>query len=129
MNTKETGYRVQEYNIPVKRYCQFIEITDCPDLIAKYRECHDKEHAWKEIIDGIRSVGILEMELYITGNKVVMIVETPVDFEWQAAMNKLSRLPRQAEWESFVSAMQGCNETATSDEKWQLMDRMFYLYR
>lgn len=125
---KHDGYPVRPFNRPVKRYCQFLEITDCPELIAGYVKCHDKEHAWKEIIDGIRQVGILEMELYILGNKVVMIVETPLDFDWQTAMSKLATLPRQAEWESFVAGMQGCDPSATSDSKWQLMDRMFYLY-
>lgn len=125
---KENGYPTKCYEVPVKRYCQMLEVTDCPELIAKYRECHDPNHAWQEILDGIRSVGILEMEMYISGNKVFMIVETPLDFEWREAMTKLATLPRQAEWESFVAVMQGCDPNATSDQKWQLMERMFYLY-
>ncbi|MDY4625675.1 MAG: L-rhamnose mutarotase, partial [Prevotella sp.] len=40
----------------------------------------------------------------------------------------LATLPRQQEWETFVSAFQQCAADATSDEKWQMMDRMFYLY-
>ena len=122
------GYPVRQFKEPVKRYCQIMEITDCPELIAKYRECHDSHHVWAEVLEGIRSVGILEMELYIFGNKIVMIVETPLDFEWHSAMAKLATLPRQAEWESFVAVMQGCDPSATSDQKWQLMERMFYLY-
>lgn len=124
----EKGYPVRQYNVPVKRYCQFMEISDCQELIRKYRECHDEKHSWKEIRNGIKNVGIFEMELYIIGNKVVMIVETPLDFNWDEAMERLAGLPRQAEWESFVAAMQGCDPNATSDQKWQLMERMFYLY-
>lgn len=122
------GYPVRQFDGPVKRYCQFLEITDSQELIEKYRQCHDSEHHWKEIRDGIREVGILEMELYIIGNKVVMIVETPLDFDWTEAMKRLSALPRQAEWECFVAAMQGCDPHATSDSKWRMMERMFYLY-
>lgn len=128
LDKKYDGYPVKSFGQPVKRYCQFLEISDCPELIARYVQCHDREHSWKEIRDGIREVGILEMELYIIANKVVMIVETPLDFDWQAAMARLATLPRQAEWESFVAVMQGCDPEATSDSKWQLMDRMFYLY-
>ena len=124
----EDGYPVKSYSEPVKRYCQILEISDNPELIRLYRECHSHEKSWKEIRDGIRSVGILEMELYIFGNKVVMIVETPLDFDWKSAMAKLATLPRQAEWEAFVSQFQGCDGNATSDQKWQLMERMFYLY-
>ena len=126
-NAKD-GYPVKGYSEPVKRYCQILEITDNPEMIRLYRECHSREKSWKEIRDGIRSVGILEMELYIYGNKVVMIVETPLDFDWKTAMEKLAGLPRQAEWEAFVAQFQGCDANATSDQKWQLMERMFYLY-
>lgn len=125
---KLNGYPTRSYNQPVKRYCQFLEITDCPELIARYRECHDSDHSWKEVRDGIRAVGILEMELYIIGNKVMMIVETPLDFDWTTAMARLAGLPRQAEWERFVAQMQGCDPEAPSSGKWHLMERMFYLY-
>lgn len=124
----EEGYPVKTYKEAVKRYCQILEITDNPELIRLYRDCHSRGKAWKEIRDGIRSIGILEMELYISGNKVVMIVETPLDFEWKSAMAKLAALPRQAEWEAYVSQFQGCDAKATSAQKWQLMERMFYLY-
>ncbi len=126
--TPEDGYPIKSYREPVKRYCQILEVSDNPELIRLYRECHSRSNAWKEIIDGIRSVGILEMELYIFENKVVMIVETPLDFEWKSAMAKLATLPRQAEWEAYVAKFQGCDANATSDQKWQLMERMFYLY-
>lgn len=126
--TKNTGYRSNEYGIPTKRYCQCLELRDNQELIAKYREIHDEEHVWKEVIEGIRKVGILEMEIYIAGTHLVMIVDTALDFDRNTAMAKLATLPRQAEWEAFVSEFQGCAKDATSDEKWQLMDRMFKLY-
>ena len=112
----------------VKRYVQFLEISDDPELMEQYRKWHSEEYHWKEIRDGIRQVGILEMEIYMLGNKLVMIVDTPADFQWEEAMNRLASLPRQAEWEAFVSKFQGCAADARSDEKWQPMERMFRLY-
>lgn len=125
---KEEGYPVKYQGRPVKRYCQFLEISSDPELIKLYKECHSESHIWKEIPDGIREAGILEMEMYLTGNKVVMIVETDLDFEWDSAMARLSTLPRQAEWEAFVSRLQGCDPKATSSQKWTLMERIFHLY-
>lgn len=122
------GYRTKEYGQPVKRYVQTMELKDDDRLIKKYREAHDSEHSWQEIRDGIRQVGILEMEIYIVGNRLVMIVDTPIDFNWEEAMRKLATLPRQQEWEEYVARFQCCDEKATSDEKWQMMERMFYLY-
>ena len=112
----------------VKRYVQFLEISDDPELMEQYRKWHSEEYHWKEIRDGIRQVGILEMEIYMMGNKLVMIVDTPADFQWEEAMNRLASLPRQAEWEAFVSKFQGCAADARSDEKWHPMERMFRLY-
>ncbi len=112
----------------VKRYVQFLEISDDPELVAQYRKWHSEEYNWKEVRDGIRAVGILEMEIYILGSKLVMVVDAPADFEWDEAMNRLATLPRQAEWEAFVSQFQGCSAEARSDEKGRPMERMFRLY-
>ena len=71
------GFRVKEYDGPVKRYCQTMDLKDNPELIKEYRKRHSEENAWKEILNGIREVGILEMEIYILGTRLVMIVETP----------------------------------------------------
>lgn len=126
--TPQTGYRVKEYRQPVKRYCQTLELRDNPELIKEYRHRHSREHAWREILDGIRQVGILEMELYILGTRLFMIVETPLDFDWDTAMARLATLPRQAEWEDYMAEFQLVKQGLSSAEKWQLMERMFYLY-
>lgn len=125
---KTEGYKVKSCSQPVKRYCQTLSLRDNPELIEAYRKAHSKEESWPEIRAGIREVGILEMEIYILGSKLFMIVETPLNFDWDKAMAKLATLPRQAEWEEYVAKFQQCAEGATSDEKWQMMERMFYLY-
>lgn len=125
---KTEGYNVKSYSQPVKRYCQTLSLRDNPELIEAYRKAHSKEESWPEIRAGIREVEILEMEIYILGSKLFMIVETPLNFDWDKAMAKLATLPRQAEWEEYVAKFQQCAEGATSDEKWQMMERMFYLY-
>ena len=122
------GYKQKNYTCKTKRYVQTLELRDNPDMIKEYRKWHSEEYHWKEIRDGIMAVGILEMEIYILGTRLVMIVDTPEDFDWQTAMDKLATLPRQAEWEAFVARLQGCRADARSDEKWQMMERMFYLY-
>lgn len=66
--------------------------------------------------------------IYICGNRLFMIVETPIDFDWESAMAKLATLPRQQEWEDFVSIFQQCRKGELAKEKWSMMERMFYLY-
>lgn len=127
--TTEKGYKSKVYDQPTKRYVQILDLkSNDSQLIQGYRQAHDKDHFWKEIGEGIKSVGILEMELYILGNRLVMIVDAPLDFDWDTAMARLATLPHQAEWEAHVAQFQGCSAEATSDEKWKMMERMFYLY-
>ncbi len=122
------GILQKHYDFPVKRYVQTMDLKDDPQLIEAYRKAHSESQIWKEILEGIRSVGILEMEIYILGNRLVMICDLPADLDWDEAMNCLATLPRQAEWEAHVAQFQQCREGDTSNEKWKMMERMFHLY-
>ncbi len=122
------GYKQKKYDVAVKRYVQQLDLHADEEAIQAYRKLHSAQCHWKEIRDGIRAVGILEMEIYISGNRLVMVVDAPEDFDWQTAMNRLATLPRQAEWEELVGRFQRCGQAAASDEKWHMMERMFYLY-
>ena len=127
MDTKKTGYPLKKFDFPTKRYCQTLDLKDDPALIAEYVDRHSDAKRWQEIIDGIRSVGILEMEIYLIGTRLFMIVETAMDFDWDTAFARLATLPRQAEWEEYMTIFQVSKPGATSAEKWKLMDRIFRL--
>ncbi len=122
------GYSIKEYKQPVKRYCQTLDLKNEPELIAEYRKMHSQGRIWPEILAGIREIGILEMEIYLFDNRLFMIVETPLDFDWETAMKRLNTLPRQQEWETFVSTFQQTTSQASSNEKWKMMERIFHLY-
>lgn len=123
------GYPQQNFTQPTKRYCQTLDLRDNAELIAEYRKRHSEVEAWSEILEGIREVGILEMEIYILGTRLFMIVETPLDFNWDEAMARLNTLPRQEEWEEYMSIFQNVKPGQSSAEKWQMMERMFHLYK
>ncbi len=125
---KTQGYKTKEFKVPVKRYCQTLDLKENEELIRLYRQAHDKEHFWDEVKEGIKEVGILEMEIYILGSRLFMIVDAPLDFDWDEAMERLSKLPRQEEWEDYVARFQECSSGAKSSEKWRMMERMFHLY-
>ena len=125
---KNEGYPQQVFEKSVKRYVQTMDLKPDSALIEAYKERHSEGSVWKEILAGIREVGILEMDIYILGTRLVMIVETPLDFDWDSAMARLATLPRQQEWEEYMACFQDCDPTATSDEKWKMMERMFHLY-
>ena len=107
----------------MKRYCQTQTVINDPELIKNYIEVHS--HVWPEVIEGQRQVGILDMQIFIKDNVLFMICDTVDDFNWKRDMARLATLPRQAEWEAYVAKFQGCRPDARSDEKWQLMTRIF----
>lgn len=82
------SYKVKEYNLPTKRFCQTLELKNDPALIEEYRRLHSQE----------------------------------------TSMAKLAGLPGQSEWERLMNKYQACEPGSSSSEKWQQMERMFYLY-
>jgi L-rhamnose mutarotase len=112
-----------------KRYCLTLDLKNDSTLIREYRHWHMSENIWPEIPKGIREVGIVDMEIYLLGTRLFMIMETAPGFDFDRDMAKLSGLPRQKEWEAFVAKFQQSLPGARSSEKWKLMDRIFKLPR
>jgi L-rhamnose mutarotase len=110
-----------------KRYCKTLQLENDPALIEEYKKIHAMGAAWPEITQGMKEVGIIDMEIYLAGTTVFMIMDAAKDFDHVEAMKKLAALPRQGEWEAFVSKYQKCSTRASAEEKWQLMERIFKL--
>jgi L-rhamnose mutarotase len=110
-----------------KRYCKTLELRNDPKLIEAYKKAHSKGHVWPEITQGMLEVGILDMEIYITGTRLFMIMDTVPDFDHDKAFAELANKPRQTEWEAHMAHFQDASAEASADEKWQLIERMFKL--
>jgi len=119
---------VASNELPVfKRFCKTLSLKEDAQLIEAYKKVHAPGAAWPEITNGMREVGILDMEIYLQGTRLFMIMETVPDFDHDSAMQELAQKPRQSEWEAYVSRFQQSPEEATADEKWQLMERIYKL--
>jgi L-rhamnose mutarotase len=108
-----------------KRFCKTLELRNDPALIAAYKKAHAKGQAWPEITQGMKEVGILDMEIYLSGTKLFMIMDTIPDFNHDRAMADLAQKPRQSEWEAHMAQFQNTSAEASADEKWQLMERIY----
>ena len=65
----------------MKRYCQTLELYDDKELIEAYVAEH--AHVWEEVKAGIREVGITDMQIYIDGNRLFMIMDTTDEFDME----------------------------------------------
>jgi L-rhamnose mutarotase len=112
-----------------KRYCKTLSLEDDPQLILEYKKVHSHGNTWPEITQGMIEVGILDMEIYILGTRLFMIMDTIPEFDHDRDMAELATKPRQSEWEAFVSRFQKTTSGATAGEKWQQMERIYKLDR
>jgi len=110
-----------------KRYCKTLKLQNDPNLIEQYKKAHGPGAVWFEITEGMREVGIVDMEIYLCGTSLFMIMDTLPDFEHDRAMKELSGKPRQSEWEAYVSQFQRAPEGSAADEKWVMIERIYKL--
>ncbi|MDR7210698.1 L-rhamnose mutarotase [Flavobacterium piscis] len=102
-----------------------MELRNNLELIEAYKKAHAKGAAWPEITQGMKEVGIIDMEIYLLGTKLFMIMDTIADFDHDKAMSELTLKPRQSEWEAHMSQFQDSSAEATADQKWQLMEQIY----
>ena len=99
------GYQKATNYTSFRRYCKVLKLQDNKDLIEKYKGVHKPGMVWPEITRGIREIGILDMEIYIHGNYVFMIMDTIPDFDHNKAMKELALKPKQKEWEERIDTL------------------------
>jgi len=111
----------------MKRYCLALDLKDDPQLIAEYEHWHKAENSWPEIRKSILDAEIRDMQIYRTGNRLFMIMETSDRYEAEKkeqtdALNSIVQ-----EWEQFMWKFQQPLPWAKDGEKWVLMEQIFQL--
>jgi L-rhamnose mutarotase len=92
-----------------------MELRNDPLLIEVYKKAHAKGAAWPEITQGMKEVGIIDMEIYLFGARLFIIMDITADFDHDKAMTELALKPRQSEWETYMSQFQDSAAEATAD--------------
>jgi len=111
----------------MKRYCLALDLVNDPALIAEYEHWHKAENGWPEIMNSIKDAGITNMEIYRTGNRLFMIMDTDetFSFERKAAMDAANTAVQK--WEQLMWKFQQALPWAKEGEKWVFMDQIFAL--
>ena len=107
------------------RYCLTCDLKDDPALIAEYRKIH--RNVWPEILQRIKADGITVMDIYLTGNKMFMIMEVKDGFSFEKKAASDAADPKVQEWENFMWSFQQALPWAKPGEKWVLMEKIFEL--
>lgn len=109
----------------MQRYCLALDLKDDPALIAEY-EMHHRQ-VWPEIIKSIRDAGIEALDIYRTGNRLVMIMEVYDDFSFERKAATDAANVKVQEWEELMWKFQQALPGAKKGEKWMRMEKIFEL--
>jgi L-rhamnose mutarotase len=108
-----------------RRYCFTLDLKDDPRLIAEYKKYH--ERIWPEITRSIRDAGIEDLEIYLLGTRMFMIMEVNNSFSFEAKTQMDQQNPKVQEWEDLMWKYQQALPQARPGEKWMLMEKIFKL--
>ncbi len=107
----------------MKRYCLAVDLKNDPKLIAEYRRHHEK--IWPEVTRSIKDAGIEDLEIYLLGTRLFMIMEVNESFSFERKAQADRANPKVNEWEQLMWTFQQPLESAKPGEKWILMERIF----
>jgi L-rhamnose mutarotase len=107
--------------------CLALDLRDDPATIAEYERWHRSEFIWPEVVRSIREAGILDMQIFRTGNRLVMLMRVAPEFDAEAKARADAANERVQAWEAFMSTFQQPLPWAEAGQKWVPMRRIFDL--
>jgi L-rhamnose mutarotase len=108
-----------------RRFCLTLDLKNDPQLIADYRRYH--ERIWPEITQSIKDSGVVDMEIYLLGKRMLMIMEVNESFSFEEKAKADQLNPKVQEWEQLMWKFQQPLPDARPGEKWVRMERIFKL--
>jgi L-rhamnose mutarotase len=108
-----------------RRFCLTLDLKDDPKLIAEYKRYHEK--VWPEIVDSIKDSGIEDMEIYLLGTRMFMIMDVNDSFSFDKKAKSDKQNAKVQEWEELMWRFQQALPKSKPGEKWLRMERIFKL--
>lgn len=109
----------------MRRYCLTLDLINDEKLIEEYKSHHKK--VWPEIKSSITDSGVENMEIYLSGNRLFMIMEVNNSFSFEAKSKADEENTKVQEWENLMWNYQQALPAAKTGEKWILMEEIFKL--
>ena len=109
----------------MKKYCLALDLKDDVDKINEYKDYH--QDIWPEISKSLKDSGILNAEIYNTGNRLFMIIEVDKTFSFEKKLKMDLENPKVQEWEKLMWNYQQALPQSEKGSKSVLMDKIFDL--
>jgi len=108
-----------------RRYCLTLDLKDDRELIAEYKRYHEK--IWPEVTESIKKAEIEDLEIYLQGTRMFMIMEVSENFSFEKKAEADRNNRKVQEWENLMWKFQKALPGARPGEKWLPMERIFKL--
>ena len=109
-----------------RRHVLTVNLKDDPGVVELYRRHH--REVWPEVQASLGRVGVQEMDIYLLGRRLVMVVEMRDGLDYRAAFRThASSSQRVAEWERLMQSLQEPSADARAGEWWAAMEPVFHL--
>jgi L-rhamnose mutarotase len=109
----------------VTRHVLTADLRDDAEAIESYKTHHRR--VWPEVARSLRRAGIREMEIFLLGRRLVMVVDTDGHDFRQCFAAHISSSPRVVEWEALMKSLQQPPAGGAPGEWWALMEPVFRL--
>ena len=106
--------------------CLTLELRDDEKLIREYEELHRPDGVWPEVLESISASGILDMQIYREGIRLIMILTVDDSFSFQRKAELDRNNPKVVEWEQLMLRFQNAGDNGPED-KWQPVRNIFSL--
>ncbi len=107
----------------MKRYGLALDLKDDPELIRTYEAYH--REVWPEVLDSLGESGIERMDIYRTGTRLFLVIETSDDFSFERKQAMDQANPAVQRWEALMDTYQERLPGTPKGQKWTLMERVF----
>jgi L-rhamnose mutarotase len=111
----------------MKRHILALDLKDDPALIGEYRRWHRPGGPPAAVTRSIRAAGISALEIFLTGNRLVMILEAEEGFTLAAKGEADAADAEVQAWEKLMWRFQQALPWARPGEKWVEMERIYAL--
>lgn len=107
------------------RHCLTLDLKNEEAAITEYKRYHEK--IWPEVKQSLFDAGIVDMEIYLLGTRMFMIMEVDERFSMAAKAAADAANEKVQEWETVMRRFQQQLPNSSPGQWWVVMDRVFSL--
>ena len=107
------------------RHCLTLDLKDDVAVIAEYKRYHVQ--IWPEVKKSLLDAGVRDMEIYLLGTRMFMIMDVDDDFSLSAKAAADAANAKVQEWETIMSGFQQPLPGSRPGQRWVPMERVFSL--